>query len=60
MIKTINGKPWYKSKTIWTAVATVTVSILSAFGVPIPIEVFGVLAAFGITVARTSTNVLTK
>jgi len=60
MVKKINGKPWYKSKTLWTAFITFIFAILSTFGVSIPVEVYGVLAALGITVARTSTKVLTK
>ena len=44
----IQDKQWWKSKTIWTAVAVCVSSIAGEFGVEIPESVFGVLAALGL------------
>ena len=50
-------KNWYKSKAIWTAVASGVIGVLLAFGVAIPEWVYAVLAALGLyslRVAKTS------
>lgn len=55
-----NGKPWYKSKTVWTAIVTALISavgpVSKAFGheIIIPEWVYGVLAGLGLYGLRTS------
>lgn len=44
----IQDKSWYKSKTIWTALAVFICSVAPEFGVVIPDSVFGVLGALGL------------
>lgn len=52
MVKKINDKPWYMSKTIWTAIVTAVLTILMAFGVKIPVELLTALVAVGLYSAR--------
>ena len=42
------NKDWYKSKTVWVAIITAALSIVSAIGIVIPVEVYGVLTALGL------------
>ena len=44
----IQDKSWYKSKTIWTALAVCAVSVAGEFGIVIPESVFGILGALGL------------
>jgi len=60
MVKKIDGKPWYMSKTIWSAIILAVLTIVSAFGVVIPASVYAVLTAAGLYSARTGTKVITK
>jgi len=45
-------KPWYKSKTIWTAVIGGVLGVLHAFGVVVPEWVYTILIAFGLVAVR--------
>jgi len=50
----VNTKEWWKSKTIWAAVITGVLGVVSAFGVSIPAELYALLAAFGLYGLRTA------
>lgn len=52
-------KKWYLSKTIWAAVITAGVSVAQYFGVDIPAEVYGVLAALGLYGLRVGKQTIT-
>lgn len=41
-------KFWYQSKAIWTAIIVGVLGVVDAFGVPIPKELYTILAAFGL------------
>lgn len=45
-------KPWYKSKTIWTAIVAAGIGVAQAFGVMIPVWVFSILGALGLYSVR--------
>jgi hypothetical protein len=44
----IQDKQWWKSKTIWTAIAVCVASVAGEFGIVIPESAFGVLGALGL------------
>ena len=44
----IQDKSWYKSKTIWTALAVFVCSVAPELGIEIPESAFGVLGALGL------------
>jgi len=46
------NKEWYKSKAMWSGIAMAAIAIVDALGVPIPKEVYGVLAGLGIIGVR--------
>ena len=48
----VNIKSWYKSKTIWTALAVFVCSVAPEFGIVIPESAFGVLGALGLCGVR--------
>ena len=50
----MTDKPWYKSKTIWTAIVAGIIGVAQAFGVTIPVWVFSVLAALGLYAVRSA------
>jgi len=60
MKKINNKKEWWKSRTIWVAIVTAVVSIITAFGVNIPTEIIGALIALGLYTSRTSTTNIGK
>lgn len=55
----VKNKEWYKSKTVWAAVASLIVAILSAFLgetnviVSVSVAVFSVLGLYGRITAQT-------
>jgi len=50
----VDKKSFWKSKTIWAAVITGVLGVISAFGVSIPVELYALLAAFGLHGLRTA------
>lgn len=44
----IQNKDWWKSKTVWAAVAAAAVAILQGMGIAVPNEVYALLGALGI------------
>jgi hypothetical protein len=47
-------KKWWASKSVWTAVVTVGVTIAKFYGAPIPVEIYGLLGALGLYSLRTA------
>lgn len=41
-------KDWYKSKTVWAAVAAGVFGVLQALGVGVPNELYAIAAALGL------------
>jgi hypothetical protein len=51
-------KPWYKSRTIWTAIAIVGFGILETFGYPVPNQVYTSLVAMALySLRRADSNI---
>lgn len=53
-------KQWWKSKTIWTGVATIATVICKHFGIPVPEEVLPTLIGLGLITGRVSKTDLSK
>ncbi len=45
-------KYWWKSKALWTAAIGLLLVIAQTFGVEVPVQIYAVLASFGIVFAR--------
>ena len=52
----MDEKKWWQSKTLWIAIVTGVLGILTALGVAIPEYVIAVLTALGLYTARTATT----
>jgi len=53
-------KPWYKSKTIWTAIAILGFGIAEAFGYPVSDTVYTSLVALALYSLRSASSDISK